>query len=62
MNLSRDLKENLIFVCSKYAVSVSGRSYQVTQLSVSKERKDSRNRNGFLFWNFNIQLNPYFAV
>lgn len=62
MNLSRNLKENLMFVCSKSAVSVSERSYQVTQLPVSKERKDSRNGNGFLFWNFNIQLNPYFAV
>lgn len=51
-----------MLVCSKYAVSVSERSYQITQLSVSKKRKDSRDRNGFLFWNFNIQLNPYFAV
>lgn len=51
-----------MFVCSKYAVSVSERSYQATQLPVSKERKDSRNGNGFLFWNFNIQLNPYFSV
>lgn len=56
MNLSSDLK------VSKYAVSVSERSYQATQLPVSKERKDPRNGNGFLFWNFNIQLNPYFSV
>lgn len=62
MNLSSDLKENLMFVCNKYAVSVSERSYQATQLPVSKERKDPRNGNGFLFWNFNIQLNPYFSV